>query len=137
MESMVFAGSVVTLYREDSGDERRVVQATFDEGGYLLVGEQSEGCVSLGAFGTPSHYHQVVISHESFDLLEGELCVPAGSGCVAILEALCRYFRSSGAFLSEFMDRLDGAHIPYGYLPAASTVLASYRPARRDDGSSY
>ncbi|MDD5800204.1 MAG: hypothetical protein PUD09_06190 [Coriobacteriales bacterium] len=129
MENAAAVGCMVTLYRQDQGDECREVSATFDAGGYLLVGEKSFGELSRFAYGESHHYHQVALPPDSVDELWKVTYVdPLDERERAAMDGLLRFFEASGAFLSDLMDALDRSGVPYTYLPGAGRVTAAFRP---------
>lgn len=129
-----YARMVYPLLTVDEGDERRTVGAAFDDEGNLLLGEENEGETTLFAYGVPHHYHQIALAPASLaplmDVLassDGRCKGEHGGNLDALLQ---NFFGLPNRFLSDLMDALDAAEVPYAYYRDGGVSNVSYRPVQ-------
>ena len=102
-----FVGETLIEAR-DADESRRVFLRCRSD--YVEVGEFSRGTLTQEAYGTPVHFHCVQVA--------------------PVHEAHARaFFSHETLMLADYMDRLDGEGIPYGYLNDIAGKYVSYRPA--------
>lgn len=114
------------------GGERRDVQAMAHPDGALTVYERTEGELTACVFGAPWHEQRVMLSASQ---------VPVALGMMddaSHLHLLQSYFRTGDRHLSDFMDALDAALIPYRYealTPGEPPIQRNENPVPRSGGS--
>lgn len=134
MQMHAYARTVYPLLTVDEGNERRTVGAAFDDEGNLLLGEENEGETTWFAYGVPHHYHQIALAPASLVPLMDVLASLEGrregenSGNLDAL--LQEFFSLPDRFLSDLMDALDAAGVPYAYYRDGGVSNVSFRPVQ-------
>ena len=103
--------------------EIREVSIEPREAGGIAVVEESAGEITQAIYDADSHRHAVIIGEEELPRVADAL----GAGNAACGLSLEAYFAHPGRHLSDLMDRLDRADIPFAYV-AEYEGRALFRP---------
>lgn len=92
----------------------------------LVVAEVTQGPLTRSIFGSKMHDHAIVVGSQVL----AELFVSHGHVCVEQTPTgyLTWFFSGGEARLSDLMDLLDAARVPYGYRACTDSGLVSWRP---------
>lgn len=132
-----------------AADERGIVVSSFEDrgecrkvfvsercGGDVCLAEVSEGPLTEALFGSGPRYHEVCVSAEGKVQLGWAL--GATSPCESVddlRDHLRSFFGDGDRFLSDLMDELDAAGVPYSYMSCVPGEGVWFRPVRARDGA--
>ena len=115
--------AAIPLAYEMIAGEAREVLASIQPNGSLCVYERTEGELTACLYGAPWHEQLVTLSSAQVPIALG---IMNEAGHVQLLRD---FFVSGEQHLSDFMDALDSALIPYRY----EALVPGEPPLRRDE----
>ncbi|MCH3967539.1 MAG: hypothetical protein PHR15_07635 [Atopobiaceae bacterium] len=92
----------------------------------LVIAEVTRGSLTRSLFGSTTYDHAIVVGSQALaGLFASHRSVRVDQ---TLQDQLTWFFSGGEARLSDLMDLLDAARVPYGYRACTDTGLVSWRP---------
>jgi hypothetical protein len=111
------------ILRESHGDEVRLITAGIGDDGDLLIEEQTDGAMTVLAYGALTCVRKLVVHKDQVDAAAWALgmCDAYERGAV---KALKKLFSEEDRYLSDIQDMFDAGGVHYTYAVTCGNDLA-------------